>query len=288
LEAIAISPDGKILASGAADNTVKLWDVSTGAELRTLSGHTGAVSAVQFSRDGQKLLSASEDQLIKVWDAATGKELMTLRGANGPMPALALSPDGKQVIAWAIHRRPPQNTELPEIQRFDLETAKAHSVSSPHERAVSCLAFSVDGELAAMGDRNGSVRLWNLAKDERVGGDIAAHKTIGDLIFTPDKKFLLTGGGQGEIKIWDLSKREAVRTVQGHKQTVTAFAMSNDGHHFATASEDQEVKLWETATGKELRHWENVPVRNMVFTPDGQHIATANLNATLYLLECPK
>ena len=115
----------------------------------------------------------------------------------------------------------------------------------------------------------------------------AAHKVITDLILTPDKKYLLTGGDDGEAKIWDLAKRSLVKTIPAHKQKLLGFAMSPDGKTFASNGQDQEVKLWETDTGKELHHWTGMDIRGMVFTPEGKHLATANKNTTLYLLECP-
>ena len=141
--------------------------------------------------------------------------------------------------------------------------------------------------MAVMGDASGAVRVWDVARGERIGGDLAAHKSITDVTLTPDKKLLLTGGDDGEVKIWDLGERELVRTIQAHKQALVAFAMSADGTRFATAGKDQEVKLWDTNSGKELRKWSGVAVQSLTFAPDGKHVATANQNTTLYLLECP-
>src|SRR5262249_43125219 len=79
---IAFSPDGKTLVSGSWDQTVKLWDVATGAELRTFKGHSAYIDTVAFSSDGTTLASGSQDKTIKLWDASTGKELHTLRDAD--------------------------------------------------------------------------------------------------------------------------------------------------------------------------------------------------------------
>ena len=130
------------------------------------------------------------------------------------------------------------------------------------------------------------MRIWNLVTGERVGGDLPAHRAFGDLALTPNKKLLITGGDDGEVKIWDLAKRTTLHTIPAHKQKIIAFAMSTDGRRFATASQD-EVKLWDTDSGKELRQWKGVPIRTMAFAPGGKYLATANLNTTLYLLECP-
>ena len=81
---VAFSPDGKTLASGSEDKTIKLWDVATGKEQATLKGHTEWVKSVAFSPDGKTLASGSGDSTIKLWDVATGKEQATLKGHHGP------------------------------------------------------------------------------------------------------------------------------------------------------------------------------------------------------------
>jgi WD40 repeat protein len=167
---------------------------------------------------------------------------------------------------------------------------------------VRSLAFSADGELAALGGQDGNVRIWQLAKKEHLpGGDLQAHlDSIEDLAFTPDKQFLLTAGNDGKVKIWDVSKGslaklEPARTVAAHEQSIVALATSPDGKRFATIAADNTAKLWDIASGKELRSWQfkvaanfkRPFVRNLAFTPDGKYLVTANYNAALYLLECP-
>jgi WD40 repeat protein len=162
--------------------------------------------------------------------------------------------------------------------------------SADDEGDVRCLSFSADGQRAALGDDNGSVRVWDVAKRTKLGGNIPAHQAgIGDLALTPDNKYLLTGGLDGEVKVWDLAKRtQPVRTIKAHDQKVLAFAVSADGKRFVTTGGDNLVKLWDVATGRELRRWDlGCPVRGMAFTADGKHVATANTNTTLYLLDLP-
>src|ERR1017187_7230652 len=94
VNSVAFSPDGRILASGSDDHTIKLWDVASWRELRTLAGHDGAVNSVAFSPDDRTLASGGYDHTIKLWDVASGRELRTLAGHTKLVCSVAFSPDG--------------------------------------------------------------------------------------------------------------------------------------------------------------------------------------------------
>src|ERR1700680_396120 len=91
---LAFTPNGNTLASGSADNTVKLWDVTSRREIRTIGPGLPAMS-MAFSPDGRTLAVGLFDQKIKLLDAASGGELHTLTGHGGPIPSIAFSPDGR-------------------------------------------------------------------------------------------------------------------------------------------------------------------------------------------------
>jgi WD40 repeat protein len=93
---IAFSPDGARLATASFDGSVKVWDASSGRELRTFSGHNASVFGVVFSPDGKTIATASGDKTAKLWDANTGDVLLTLHAPNG-LTGVAFSPDGSQL-----------------------------------------------------------------------------------------------------------------------------------------------------------------------------------------------
>jgi WD40 repeat protein len=99
VSSVAYSPDGKALASGSHDKTVRLWDVATGECLRTMTGHSGGVPSVAYSPDGKTLAAGSHDKTVRLWDVATGECLRTLTGHSGSVWSVAYSPDGKTLAA---------------------------------------------------------------------------------------------------------------------------------------------------------------------------------------------
>jgi hypothetical protein len=96
---VAFSPDGSRIASASRDQTVKVWDVGTGQQVHTLTGHSGVVWKVAFSPDGSRIASCGDDRKVRVWDAATGEEVLTLKGPAGPIFGVAFSPDGSRIAA---------------------------------------------------------------------------------------------------------------------------------------------------------------------------------------------
>jgi hypothetical protein len=155
---VAFASDGKVLASASADKTVKLWDARTGAELRTLRGHTDGVTSVAFAADGQVLASASPDHTVKLWDARTGAELRTLRGHTDGVTSVAFAADG-QVLASASHDTT--------VKLWDVRTGAELRTLRGHTKPVTSVAFAADGQVLASVSWDHMVKLW----DTRTGQD---------------------------------------------------------------------------------------------------------------------
>ena len=101
---VCLSPDGRRLASGSEDETVRLWDVETGACVRTLEGHGQTVTSVCFSPDGRQLASGSYENTVRLWDAETGACVKTLEGHGDGVNSVCFSPDGKQLASGSFDR----------------------------------------------------------------------------------------------------------------------------------------------------------------------------------------
>jgi WD40 repeat protein len=286
--ALAADAGGRVLVSASKDRTVRLWDTSTGAELRTLGGHTAAVAAAAVMPDGNLVLSYSDDRKLRAWDAGTGKEL---RAVDMPDELLLLTvpTGGKHALAWTRRLGASEDDQTHTVQVLDPATLKPIETLSDRGRRVTCLAFSADGELVAMGSPDGSVRVWNVARKERVGADrTSVAKALLDLALSPDKKTLITGDRDGEIKVWVLAKPEAVRTFRTGVGELAGLTVAADNSRLATFGTAGGVEVSDLTTGQSLRKWDlRVGVRNVAFLPGGKLLATANDNGTVYLLELP-
>ena len=275
---VAFSPDGKTLASGSQDNTVKLWEVSTGKELRTFSGHQNWVLSVAFSPDGKTLASGSHDNTVKLWEVSTGKELRTFSGHQNSVLSVAFSPDGKTLASGSQDNA---------VKLWEVSTGKELRTFSGHQDWVLSVAFSPDGKTLASGSQDNTVKLWEVSTGKELRPFSGHQDWVLSFAFSPDGKTLASGSHDNTIKLWEVSTGKELRTFSGHQNSVLSVAFSPDGKTLASGSQDNTVKLWEVSTGKELRTFSGHQnwVFNIAFSPDGKTLASGSHDNTVKLWE---
>ncbi len=156
----AFSPDGKRMVTGSYDDTCRVWDSATGAEIAVLEGHTGGVNAASFSPDGKRVLTGAgnpvptiaDDDTARLWDAATGTEIAVLKGHDGAINAASFSPDGKRVLTGSD-----DNT----ARLWDASTGAEIAVLEGHTDGVNAASFSTDGKRVLTGSDDNTARLWD-------------------------------------------------------------------------------------------------------------------------------
>ncbi|PYH28219.1 NACHT and WD40 domain protein [Aspergillus neoniger CBS 115656] len=151
VSSVALSPDGRILASGSWDDTIKLWDPATGVEQRTLTGHSSLIFSVAFSPDGRTLASGSRDHTIKLWNPVTGVEQRTLTGHSSTVFSVAFSPDGRTLASGSDDKT---------IKLWDPATGVEQRTLTGHSSTVSSVAFLPDGRILASGSWDQTIKLW--------------------------------------------------------------------------------------------------------------------------------
>jgi WD40 repeat protein len=289
--AVAVSPDGKALASGSGD-TLKLWDLGAGRVASTLE--TSGVTSLAFSPDGKSLASGHRGNTIRLWDLASGKGTTLLAEPHQYAQTLvAFSPDGKTLASGGRC--------IPEVSLWDVASGRATAtlrgpatLRDYDEYGVSGLAFSPDGRALASRACDGGVKLWDVASGrttatcdrDMVVKRLKEGEPFRDctVAFSPDGKAVASASGAGTVKVWEAATGLERAAFEGHSGEVRAVAFSPDGRTLASGG-GREVRLWDLQAGKLLAalggHGDEVLC--VAFSPDGKTLASGGRDSTVRL-----
>ncbi len=278
LRGLAISPDGKRLASASADKTVKLWDAESGQILHTLEGHAEAVFGVAYCSDGKRVASASSDKTVKLWDALSGDEIRTLRGHTSNVISVTFSPDGKRLASASA-----DNT----VKVWDVESGDELFSLGGHTRPVWSVAFSPDGQRLASASEDGTVKVREAKAVQKalvLGGGLA---DVTRVAFSPDGTRLTSvdqrvgPDRETEAMVWETLTGKKLLVIDSGNANVD---LSLDGRRLVGGSyrlkdgifdsRESEAKIWDLLTGEKLRTIPNfgVFIHYFALSPDGSRL----------------
>ncbi len=256
LLAVAVSPDGKLLAVAGEKGTLALFEVATGKRLRDLPGHTDTVKAVVFAHQGLWLVSAGEDKKIILWDLSKSETPRVVWSQKAPdkVTALAVSPDGKYLVSGGYDG----NITLWKVDTGEKlsQQFKVTEESTSQKGVISHLAFDPKGErLASASYFDKTARLWEVKTGKVLQSLTGFSENMQNIIFSPNGEQVITSADD-TIRLWKVNSGSPLNmTLKGHQGKVSSLNfITQDGQDYlVSASQDRTLRIWDTNSGVTLR-----------------------------------
>ncbi len=314
------SPDGKYLLTSSFGETTKIWEVSSGKLLHTLTGHSNYVFSANFSPDGKYVVTAGGDSTGKIWDAETGSLLRTLMGHSAYVESTNFSPKGKYIVTtsddktakiweantgkllYTLSGNSKQVTSAnfsPDSKYvvttstdnlakiWDANNGKLLYTLSGKSRTVSSADFSIDGKYLITASLDSTAKIWEVNTGKLIHTLKGHSDAVWSANFSPDGKCAITTSADNTAKIWEVSTGELLHTLKGHSSDIGSANFSRDGQYVVTASSDNTAKIWEVSTGKLLHtvSGHSQPLGAVNFSQDGKYVVTASYDRTAKIWE---
>ena len=269
---LAISKDGKNLALGANDGTVKFWDIAAERVVWTLNAHQAPIWAMALSPHGDFLATGSDDGQAKIWDLKTQEDVQTLANTGG-VRALAFDLDGKKLLMGDRNGT---------VKVWDVRTGADILKTKGHAGPVAAVAYAPDGKTMASASGDKTIKVWDAVSGQEKltlrGHDGGAY----GIAFSPTGRYLASGGWDRTVRLWDLDSGSQIAKLDGHTQDVWSVDFNPEGTLLASTGEDQMVRFWDVESKKEVGAFRGSTgaILNIRFSPEPGFIVAGGKDGT--------
>ncbi len=280
--ALTLTPDEKQIISGATDGTIKVWNLTTAAEILTFTGHTKTINSLAVTSDQKLLVSASEDTTIKIWDLVTKTEKITLNNLHSePVTSVVITPDDKELIS---------SSNNGSINIYDLEKNQDVFTIKAHKAEVTSVTLTPNGEEIVSTSNDKTIKVWNRKKRKLITTIHGHNAEILGAIVTPDGKQVIAHDVDGvwdvfygEIFVWDWKTGERIFVLSGHDDAVDSLAVTPDNKYLLSGDSQGIIKVWNLETGKEIYTFRdhNICVNKIIITTDAKQAISCSTDGTI-------
>lgn len=283
VDSVALCSDGKLAASGSGDQTIRVWDLSSGATvLPALQGHTGTIRSVAFSPNGRLLVSGSEDKTVRLWDTVSGLEVIpAMRGHEDTVSSVIFSSDGYRILS--------ADSYSGAIRVWDVKSGD-QLLSAPiqHRIRIQSLAFSLDGSQIITVHSNGIVRVYNSASGAEEFEPIQGpHSTIVEACLSSDRKFVVSASSDKTLRIWGAKTGAEISPVIRMETDICSIAIAPDGNMFISGLVNGTMRAWDVNSSVELFSLQGsgygYAVLSIAFSPDGRKVISGSVDQNLHI-----
>jgi WD40 repeat protein len=287
INAVALSPDGRLLAAACNDGAVLIWDLSgqqPRLEATRSSAHGAAMNTLAFSPSGRLLAAGGADDVLTLWDVSDEHAVAQRAQVAGSsqINSLAFSGDGR-MLAVAYDDGTAQLRDA-----TDLPGLKVFSSRNPGIDRLTSIAISADGRRMAAGSIQGDGAVWEIT-DPRAPGPVKTLRhgeRIDSITFSPDGSHLVTAGADGYARLWNTADLSSATALTGHVGAATVAKFSPDGSLLAVGGADGSTTLWNARalpqpTVATTVHAADGAVTSLVFLPDGSGFVTGQADGAV-------